>query len=187
MKNNWKHRKKKLKGDLEFEYYNKLVELSSDDEISYTEKELLVEINKWLKKRLKNCSEKKETTQPELSRDLAYLHIKKVRVSNIENKGYVFKYKKNDSDVDLPLDFIKYIAKPSAVMRTFRCLKIGVKKGYENTICSIIAEKFPTRNIIIIPAYSAVCIITNKKSEMFLTDISNSIKKAQDLLKSGIE
>ena len=177
MENQWRHRKKKITGEDEFRYYKFLVDLCSSDEVSYTQNELLYEARKEFKKYNIN--------QSEISRDLDYLNIKKVRKSNVTNEGYVFKYKKNNSDIDIPLDTVKNISGYRGLFKSYRGLKISVKQGYETAICSIIDEKFSSKNVIIIPAYKAVCIITNSGNEALLRDIQRSIANAKEVLKSS--
>ena len=101
---------------------------------------------------------------PKLSKDLKKLNI---RMQKIDGER-IFRYDENvineDKTETYPVEFFNYVTANTIIMgANVRVLKVHVQSNCENIVCEKIYEHFGGANIIWIPAYKSVCVITSKK------------------------
>lgn len=111
-----------------------------------------------------------------LSRDLKSLKIRRMRIG----AKWMYRYDKNmGNEEKYPVEFFNYVeGKANSLGVNIRMIKIPVQSNYENIVCEKIYEHFGGKNIICIPAYKSVCVISNKKNQNKLEDIRNNLNAA---------
>ena len=93
-----------------------------------------------------------------LSKDFAALNIKRIK----EDGRWIYKYIKPSVVDEFPIEFKNYIEqKPTTHSSNLSALKIKVILGSESIVCITILDKYGNKNIICIPAYSSVCILSS--------------------------
>lgn len=85
------------------------------------------------------------------------------------------------SEEKYPVEFYNYITgNVNSLGANIRMIKIPVKSNSENIVCKKIYEYFDMRNIICIPAYKSVCVITNKRYSEKLKNIKDELNIARN-------
>lgn len=148
------------------EYRKFLIELVSDDNERITKQ---VQIQLAIKKRFGI-----DIKQSKLSKDL-----KKFKII-LKNSGVdrVYRYDPNAfEENNLPDEFYKYSIGQPILIKNMQVLRIPVKRDTEIAVCNALTEYFKNGNIICIPAYKSVCIISSKKYVEKLSAIKETISE----------
>ncbi len=111
-----------------------------------------------------------------LSRDLKSLKIRRMRIGT----ELMFRYDENmGNEEKYPIEFFNYVTgNVSNMGANIRMIKIPVQNNCENIVCEKICEHFGGANIICIPAYESVCVITSQKHIHKLKDIRDELNAA---------
>ena len=111
-----------------------------------------------------------------LSRDLKSLKIRRMRIG----AEWMYRYDKNmGNEEKYPVEFFHYVSgKANSLGANIRMIKIPVQNNCENIVCEKICEHFGGANIICIPAYESVCVITSQKHIHKLKDIRDELNAA---------
>lgn len=111
-----------------------------------------------------------------LSRDLKSLKIRRMRIGT----ELMFRYDENmGNEEKYPVEFFNYVTgNVSNMGANIRMIKIPVQNNCENIVCEKICAHFGGANIICIPAYESVCVITSQKHIHKLKDIRDELNAA---------
>lgn len=111
-----------------------------------------------------------------LSKDFDKLNIKRLK----EDGRWIYRYIEPSIADELPIEFKNYIKqKPVTHSTNLKALKIRVVEGSESIVCKSIVDKYGGRNIICIPAYLSICILSSdsKKLKRIKKDLCTLFEK----------
>lgn len=157
-------RKKSMNEKQEKQYYEFLLLLVDNNEEGLSQKEILSYAT----------DEGYNVSQPTLSQDLKALNI----VPVIEHGRKVYRYREPQPLSNIPVEFYNYVnGKVITFSKNLNILKIPVKRDFEISVCKKLLDYFNKSNIICIPAFESVCVISNGKHKDKLDEISEVINK----------
>lgn len=157
-------RKRSMTEEKEREYYEFLFRLVEDEEIGLSQQEILEHVK----------DEGYKISQSVLSNDLKALNI----VPVYEQGRNVYRYREIPSVSDVPVEFYNYVnGNVITFSKNINILKIPVKRDFELSVCKKLISYFNKSNIICIPAFESVCVISNSKHKDKLDEIKDVINK----------
>ena len=169
MKNtiDYPRRKKSMSEEKERKYYDFLLTLVNDTEKGLSQKQILSYVNE----------AGYQVSQATLSQDLKALNILSVK----EQGEKVYRYNEKSPASDVPVEFYNYVnGKVITFSKNLNILKIPVKRDFEISVCKTLTEYFNKSNIICIPAFKSVCVISNGNHKEKLDRIKDVINKEYD-------
>ena len=161
---NFPKRKRNMNEEQEKKYYEFLLLLVDDEEIGLSQTEILDYVH----------DKGYHVSQSALSNDLKALSIVPVR----EQGKDVYRYREISPVSDIPVEFYNYVnGKVITFSKNVNILKIPVKRDFEISVCKKLSDYFNKSNIICIPAFESVCVISNSKHKEKLNEIKEIINK----------